>query len=257
MDFNSITSGIKTNFQDPLTQKLRQESLTRSPVGSAQQSAANDKQIKVSKTVDKLLDKLNALLQVDLSAPPAHTTQTQEDPYETSIELAEEALNLLGKLPPEAASDQMPQAAEVKELLDQYLAILKALEDLDTSMEQLQDSNEAIDKARMRQLENTQALLEQLADHYEQRVKRMSEAAWYTQWRMNYRDEMETKTQLRSHQNEIGLTARSLPQGVGASAAQAALHSDMARPDLEHASQILQNLHPDDLAKAVEKSPYA
>lgn len=259
MDFNSVSSGIKTTFHDPLTQKLRQETLTRAPSGAAQQSASTDKQNKAAKTVDKLLDKLNALLRVDLATNPSHAPATAEvNPLDASIQLAEEALALLGNLPPEVATDQLPQAAEVKVLLDQYLAILKALEDLDTSMDLLLESAEKLETARLQQLENAQALLEQLAENYERRLKRMSEASWYTQWRLTYRDEMETKTNLRSRLNETNLTARSLPQGVAAATAQAALSSDLARPDLEHASQILQNLSPGSPnPRSIEKSSYS
>lgn len=131
---------------------------------------------------------------------------------------------------------------EMQEMMKQYTGIQQVLDRLselmaDTAPECLQEWSQN----HRAQLEQSRDLLQYCQDQLKTRLVRKSGMAWYTLWRMLYRDEPESKRALRE-EAQMQTAPRSLPNRVDADQAAAALTAPRPRPDLEHASQILQFL---------------
>ncbi|MEZ0370840.1 MAG: hypothetical protein ACAI44_17240 [Candidatus Sericytochromatia bacterium] len=262
MDFNSVSLGTsQPQLQDQLTERLGRDFPQR-PQGE-QPKPAPVQLSALTRTVDKLLGKLAELLSQDISATEPDAAAVAQggqagseevNPLEASIQLAEEILALLNQEQQLSTTFAVPDMAELQQQLEQYVAIVKALEQLEGIMDDLESAEKSeVDQARY---ENALALLEHLAEMYERRLKRMTDASWYAQWRLTYIDEMETKHNLRTHQYDPGQSPRSLPKGVSAPDAQAVLLDRLARPDLIHATDVIEGLVPLPQTPAAAATPY-
>lgn len=248
MDFTRLGNQT-SSYSDALSR-----SLIRSATSNNQAQTKLKKETDATKTVDKLLGQLSSLLSQTLSASDAEVASTVlpgsaqvpgvnngERPEEEDITAGLLALLGLDK-PVDETQPLTPN--EVKELIRQYLTIQKALQEIRSGIERLESGDGITEEqqAILDRLKQGEEVAEQALEYFERKIRNIGNRDWYVQWRLMYVDIMETKLNVRRDQKDIKLDARSLPTGVEASDAQAALHDQGGRPDLEHVSQILQVL---------------
>lgn len=223
-------------YSDAVFRQTRQESAGDSGLSALRKASG------AVQAADKLLEGLADLLRGAAQAPQGESTPAPVPGIEP--DMPPELLDLIkaGADPKSLNLDLRPEdRVEFEKLVKDYQRVLKAIADLDKMLEDLR-SGESTPKELLEQVLSARELMASFEDGLIRKLKRQAEYAWYMRWRMTYRDEMETRTNLRREQEDGPIAARSLPDGVQSDSAHAALTQEMPRPDLEHGSQVLQAL---------------
>lgn len=250
MTFNPLT-GYQTGAYTYSLEHV----LAKSAANTSQ--STQKKNTDATRAVDKLLGELSLLLSQSLSASDAEAASTllpdagqlpvpqngSERPETLDPDSIAGLLKLLGLDKP--VSETGPLSPEqMKELIRQYLMIQETLNQIRETIEKLQNGEVFSDdhQALLEHLQQQQEMLEAVRDGYQNIILRFGERDWYLLWRLMFVDVFETKTNLRREMKEGKLSVRSLPEGVELTNALAAVEEENLRPDLEHVSQILQQL---------------
>lgn len=246
MDLNSLASGYQPNAQ--LLNALISPATMAGPSASAASSSKSKVNAADKEKLEKLLFGLSQVLSETNSASQLAQASTSEGGQPAgegapliSPELAQALLKLLAG---NQDDNRKLTPTETQELIKQYQGVQEVLgriKDLLAEQVRGEGGDERSEKLTQLLLQS-QELMAQFEDILEAKLKRQSGISWYTLWRLIYRDELPTKAFIRARQREMPLTWRSLPEGVDPAQAHAALTEVKARPDLEHASQILQVL---------------
>lgn len=244
MDLNSLASGYQPNAQ--LLNALISPATMASPTPSASNSSKSKVNAADKEKLENLLFGLSQLLSDTNPASQLVPAASGEGAQPTgapliSPELAQALLKLLAG---NQDDNHKLTPTETQELIKQYQGVQEVLGRIkDLLAEQVKGEGGDDRSEKLTQLLlQSQELMGQFEDMLATKLKRQSSISWYTLWRLIYRDELPTKAFIRAQQREMPLTWRSLPEGVDPAQAHAALSEAKARPDLEHASQILQVL---------------
>lgn len=252
MNFNAINRG-GNSAQAPT---YIQTALSPAAAAARRPEVQTDTEIDtLLKELSKVLDesaeaqdpeKVKALLSA-LSADPAERTSGDGV-------LSPELIALLSGVSDSAEGNGQLEA--FRDLLREYVAVRWALSELD-ALGRITAENAARADYHLRQIEQATAFLQQLEVAISRRLDKMVAQTSYLNWRLIYRDELETKRDL---EDEVIPTSRSLPTGVDVLSLVAQLLEDAPRPDLDHVSQILQQLSnqapPEALPDVAPYDPY-
>jgi hypothetical protein len=255
MDFNTLIRGFQTNFNAQLAQQLMNAPAWANQIQNTQTPRPKSQ---TDKALDELLAQLAQLVNQAQHATDAEvatailTRQSPLQPVQNETEHNSE--NLAFDLPPELAKLLQDSASQInfntddfealKDQLRQLVILQQALHDVKANLEALKDGS--LDREHqeqlLKQLEDAESILDMIEEAYNRRFARMVSLSWYFKWRQLYRDEMETKTNIKNEKREDKVSNRSLPEGVSATAAQVALSEEFPRPELQHGSEILKQL---------------